>query len=363
MDVLFGIVFGFLLIRFLVTIINLLLSPKLQVIDTDYQDTVSILIPARNEAHNIAATIRCLQQQDYQHYELLILDDQSSDGTAAIVRSFMADDPRITLLSGKELPKGWLGKNWACHQLADQAKGNYLMFIDADVKVNSGLIQTVLHESKRQQLTLLSIFPDQVLATWGERIVVPIMHYLLLSMLPLRFVYLFKQESLAAANGQFMFFEADHYRKYQFHQAVKKKVTEDIEIVKVIKRNRLKASTYLGNRLIECRMYQSGREAIDGFSKNLLAGFGNMIGLVMFLFLIAFSYILLFFVLYAHLWLVLPIILATNVILAMLSNQPIWQTVLLHPLKLLILCWIAYLSIYRTIAKTNQWKGRNINIE
>lgn len=362
MEVLFYGVFGFAVTRLLVTVANLWKSPKLPRTSQQHHGNISILIPARNEAHNIGKTIQYLQKQDYQEYELCILDDHSSDNTAGIIQQFAAKDQRIKLLSGKELPKDWLGKNWACHQLAKQANGDYLMFIDADVIVRQGLIQSVLQEVKHHQLSLLSIFPDQQLITWGERITVPIMHYILLTLLPLQLVRRLPQTSLAAANGQFLFFDAADYRAQQFHQTVRKEVTEDIEMVKVAKQKGLKVSTYLGNKLIECRMYQSWSEAVDGFGKNLLAGFGNMFGLGVFLFLTVFAYIPLLLYLPQSLLLLFPIILITNIILAVLSNQSIWQTLLLHPLKMLTLCWVAYLSVYRTIAKTNQWKGRNINI-
>ncbi|MGB0521484.1 MAG: glycosyltransferase [Flammeovirgaceae bacterium] len=363
MQSLFILVFGFVVIRFLVTLTNVLLNPKLPTKTTTHSAFLSILIPARNEAANIGNTIQHILKQDFQHFELIVLDDHSTDATAQIVQEWANAHPQIKLIAGAPLPKGWLGKNWACHQLAQSAKGDYLLFVDADVCVYNQLIPAALTEMKAKELTLLSIFPDQHFGTWGERIVVPIMHYLLLTMLPLRFVRLFPQSSLAAANGQFMLFQAADYHKHQFHQQVKQKVTEDIEIVKLIKRNGLFAGTYLGNNLVACRMYSSWNESVQGFSKNLLAGFGSILGLLVFMGLVFFAYFPIFWLEPQWMVYILPFILITNGLLAWLSNQSSWQTICLHPLKMLSLCLIACLSIYRNLTRTNQWKGRNISIK
>jgi chlorobactene glucosyltransferase len=105
-----------------------------------------------------------------------------------------------------------MGKNWACHQLAAQAEGQYLLFVDADVQIGPEFIQSALHEVKTKNLALLSVFNDQLMYTLGEKLVVPLMHYILLTLLPLRLVYRTKDPRIAAASGQCMVFEAATYR-------------------------------------------------------------------------------------------------------------------------------------------------------
>jgi chlorobactene glucosyltransferase len=198
--------------------------------------------------------------------------------------------------------------------------------------------------------------------TWGEKIVVPIMHFLLLTLLPLRLVYTSKYSSLAAANGQFMFFDAKSYYQNQWHSVVKTQVTEDIEIVKAIKTRGEKAETLLPKGLILCRMYHNWNEAINGFSKNLLAGFGNQIlFLVTYCFLTTFAYFAVF-ITFGIAGILLSLLLLTiiNFGIAKLSQQSFWETSVLHFLRTMSFLIIALQSIYRKLTKTNTWKGRKI---
>ena len=325
---------------------------------------VSLLIPARDEAANIGKTLSLLRQQSYQNIEIHVLDDGSADETAAIVRQHVAKDSRIQLRSGAPLPKGWLGKNWACHQLSQIAQGEYWLFIDADVQVGQGLIPSLVAERERHGLTLLSVFPDQELKRWEERIAVPMMHVLLLTLLPLQWVRLLPFPSMAAANGQVMLFEAEAYREYQFHREKRKEVIEDISIARWIKQLGLKAGVYVGNGLVSCRMYSGLGEIVDGFSKNLLAGFGHsIVGLLLYLSLTSWFYIGLFFLPAGYVMLAIFGLVLTNIALALLSRRPILETVLTHIPRVGTTAWIGIQSVYRKIKRQNKWKGRNIYLD
>jgi glycosyltransferase involved in cell wall biosynthesis len=205
------IVFVFLILRFTVTLFNFLSNPKLPRIGKHYADKVSILIPARNEAEDIIPLLASIHQQDYQNYEVLILDDNSTDDTYKICAVFCAKHPRFKLIKGRALPAGWLGKNYACHQLAQHATGDFYLFLDADEQVQNGLINSAVHRMKLRGLSLLSLFTNQTMRSVGEEMVVPLMHYILLNLLPLRLVYLLKTAALSAASGQFMLFDAAGY--------------------------------------------------------------------------------------------------------------------------------------------------------
>lgn len=357
---------AFLLIRILVVIANLLTKPYLP-LKTNYtgQAKTVVLIPARNEAKNIKNTLQLLVSSAPKNAKILVLDDHSTDETASIITQMTVQYPQIQLLQGRDLPSDWLGKNWACHQLAQAAqtyKPDYLCFIDADVMPQPYLFESAVAEMEAKKLSLLSLFPDQKMETWGEKIVVPIMHFLLLTLLPLRLVYAAKYSSLAAANGQFMFFDAQSYFKNQWHAAVKTQVTEDIEIVKSIKEKGEKAETLLPKGLIMCRMYHNWNEAINGFSKNLLAGFGNQIAfLVTYIILTMFAYYAVF-ITFGIIGLFSSLLLLTIMILcvAKLSQQSFWETLCLHCLRSISFLVIAMKSIYRNVTKTNTWKGRKI---
>jgi glycosyltransferase involved in cell wall biosynthesis len=358
-----------------VTLSNCITRPFLPFSGQPHSDLVSILVPARNEAINMPHLLESICKQDYSHYELIILDDDSSDETAALVNQFAATEPRCRLVFGKPLPKGWLGKNWACHQLAHLASGKYLLFIDADVQISAGFVRSALQEMKQKNLSLLSVFNDQKMYTAGEKMVVPLMHYLLLTLLPLRLVFSTKDYLVAAASGQCMLFEADAYRKHQFHQQAKAKVLEDIYIMQRLKKAGLAGAACLANGLIHCRMHHSYPEAITGFSKNLMAGFRNSVWLTsLYVMLITVGYLaflspgfIQLFPDYSTLFFfygsVLFFITGIRIMVSWLSHQNIFVNLWLHPVQMTSMLLLLFVSIYKRITHTNQWKGRTVIIK
>ena len=363
MEILLYITVAFLLLRFAVVFVNSITSTKLEPAWTDDKEQISILIPARNEEANLGELLSDIYAQDYCNYEVIILDDFSADNTGLIAMEFAKAHPSFRLIKGSELPEGWLGKSWACHQLAQEAKGKYFLFLDADVRIKGFLLSSALEKMKRSQLALLSLFPRQEMMSTGEWLVVPIMHYLLLSLLPLKLIELFKHPSLAAANGQFMLFKAEEYRLYQWHGKVKNEVTEDIEIMKEVKRSGYRGATLLENNFIRCRMYHSLKEGVHGFSKNLLPGFGgSIVGLLLFLYLTEFSYVL--FLCTADwqlfIWCCFIVILLRSMISAISGQNPLFNVVL-HIPQMMVMIYISILSIIGKFRKTIVWKGRKIH--
>lgn len=358
----FYVVFFFLIIRFAVTIFNFISNPKLPPSPVNYTDLVSILIPARNEADNILNLLESIKLQDYQNIEVIILDDDSSDKTYTLCADFAVGDPRFRVLRGLDLPEGWLGKNFACHQLAEAAKGNYLLFLDADEVIASGLINSSLHRMKQGKLALLSLFTNQLMPGLGERMVVPLMHFLLLNSLPLRLVRLSNNPAFSAASGQFMLFESSLYQAHQWHAQVKDKVVEDIEIMKLVKAYRYPSETLLANGYISCRMYSGFTQAINGFSKNLLAGFRyNIAGLICYLLLIIVGPIFIaLFLNYALLFFAISLIILTRIMISLASGQNVFWNIILHPFQMCSLVLISAISIKRYLSKTINWKGRII---
>jgi glycosyltransferase involved in cell wall biosynthesis len=269
------IIIGFLLIRLVVAMVNafsLLYLPQSTPVESQL---VSVLIPARNEAANLPVLLEELVNQQYSKIEVLVYDDESEDNTASIVELYEKRDSRVRLLRSESLPDGWLGKNFACHNLAKQAKGDYLLFLDADVKITLDLIGNAVGYVHEKKLDLLSIFPTQKMQTRGEWLTVPLMNWILLSLLPLPMVRISKNPSLAAANGQFMMFRSSAYKGYNWHEQVKNNLVEDIVIIRKMKSRDFKAATLLGNNDIVCRMYNSYEQAMQGFSKNVIEFFGG----------------------------------------------------------------------------------------
>ncbi|MGI4021330.1 MAG: glycosyltransferase [Janthinobacterium lividum] len=355
-------IYFFLILRFCVTLFNFISNPKLTKVSHQYHDLVSILIPARDEERNILTLLQSIKNQNYKNIEVIILDDHSSDQTYQLCADFALNNAAFKIISGKPLPSGWLGKNFACYQLAQQAIGKYLLFLDADEEIDDDLINSSIYRIKVHRLALLSLFTNQVMVTLGEKLVVPLMHYMLLNLLPLRLIYLSTNPAFAAASGQFMFFDAEQYRKHQWHQKVKNQVVEDVEIMKCVKQEKLKGEGLLANGLIRCRMYNNYKEAIYGFSKNFLAPFNYSV--IMFLFYVVFIIggpILIGLTLPLQLSLMMiSLIVLTRVMISLSSGQNPFYNILLHPLQMISLVIVAHLAVKKYLTKTTTWKGRKV---
>jgi chlorobactene glucosyltransferase len=346
------VIFIFLILRFTVTLFNFLSNPKLQRVSKPYHDKISILIPARNEADDILTLLQSIHQQDYQNYEVIILDDNSADGTLAICEAFTAQHHKFKVLKGKPLPADWLGKNYACHQLAQLASGKLYLFLDADEKVRDGLLNSAIHRMYLRRLSLLSLFTNQEMKTTGEKVVVPLMHYILLNLLPIRLVYLIKSAAVAAASGQFMLFDAEQYNEYQWHRLAKNKVVEDVEIMKLVKAANQNGEALLANGMISCRMYKGYKQAINGFGKNFLAAFNYNIfgGPIIVIMTMNLNFI----------FMMIGLIVLTRIMISMSAGQSASRNIILHPWQMLSLLLIGITSIQQHLTKTTVWKGRKI---
>lgn len=352
----------FLLVRFGVVLSNLLGQQWLKDNSTESVPTVSILIPARNEEKVIGTLLDSIIEQDYPELEIIVYDDDSGDSTSSRVQDYVQRDGRIRLITGKSLPRGWLGKNHACHQMAMHAKGDFLLFLDADVEIRPNLIKNALAHLISRNLKLFSIFPQQIMHTWGERITVPVMNYVLLSLLPLSLIKNDRRDSLSAANGQFMLFDGAVYRRYWFHQALKDQIVEDIRIMKFMKREGLRVHTLLSHGQISCRMYHGFNEAIRGFSRNVIDYFGgHILAMVLYTIFSVFGFVFVYFGLplwYFIGYLIINILL--SVFVSLLSSQSVIINLLLLPLQKITFMMMGSRAIRNRITGTWYWKGRKI---
>lgn len=349
--------------RFLVALANVLFSPVLKRQKQQGEPLVSVLIPARNEEQNIGNILSDLQKQNYQNIQVIVFNDQSADRTAEIVETFAKTDKRFQLINSQGLPEGWLGKTHACHQLSQKASGDYFLFLDADVRLESGLIESALAQMQKHMLKLLSIFPKQEMKSLAEKITVPVMNSILLSLLPMVLTRESTRPSLAAANGQFMLFEKKTYTKLQPHKQVKNLLVEDILIARLYKTNRLKMQCMTGNETIRCRMYQNLTDALHGFSRSVAEFFGGS-HLATFLYWLIGTFGI--FAIVSELpafFTFITLALMTGIILfvSVSSRQAFWQNLLFALPRQLLLGVIAFLSFRNKKLKKTQWKGRNIS--
>jgi hypothetical protein len=226
----------------------------------------SILVPARDEASRLGHTLPGLLDQPAN--EILVLDDESSDGTPGVVAGF--HDPRLRLLSGSEPPAGWIGKNWACQQLADAAAGDLLVFCDADVTLHPGALDVLWAQMRRQRADVFSVFPRQRTVTLGERTLVPLIDENLLAFLPHPLLDA-PVPAAAVANGQVLAFLRPAYLAVGGHRAVAGKIVEDLALAQLSRRVGLKLGLALGQDLIGARMYDGYGSSVRGLGKSLRA--------------------------------------------------------------------------------------------
>lgn len=320
---------------------------------------VSILVPVRNEEENIEKCIRSIIFQNYPNFEIIVLDDGSTDKTDDILQRIDG----IKMVEGKPLPKGWTGKNWACHQLSQYAGGDLLLFVDADVTLAPNTISDSVNCFTKNKLDMLNCFPTQKMRSFGEWLTVPLMNWLLLTFLPLDLVHLSHSKSFVAANGQYLMIDKKRYFGFGGHSVVQNKIVEDIEIARIMKKNKYRVMTALGGSAVFCKMYGGFSEAIQGFTKNYYAGF-NMAPSNFFLMILLFEIFfflpaILSIVNFTFIWLVLVIAFG-RFVQSLNSKQNPVLNVLLHPLQMVVILMIGLNSLIKTRSNKFEWKGREI---
>lgn len=349
-----------------IIIYNLFTAPRLKRLKliSSKKPKVSILIPARNEEANIAGCLSHALNQTYPVYEVIVLDDRSDDNTLSIINSFQNN--KLKAIEGEDLPRGWNGKNWACWQLAQKATGELLLFIDADVKITPETLETAVAEFELKKVQMLSCFSTMTMETWGERMIVSLANWFLLSFIPLRKVYESTSLSFIAANGQFSMFDKKTYFKVGGHESVRKTVAEDVALAYHFKKNGYKVITLLGDELVKCRMYDGFWSSYKGLVKNFYLGFSFHPAI----FLFVISYLLFAFVtpfLFAFFYIafLIPIILILvgRAIVSFISRQSIWQNLALHPIQIFLMWCIGLASFKSTFTNKIEWKGRSISID
>jgi glycosyltransferase involved in cell wall biosynthesis len=232
--------------------------------------TTSILVPARDEAPRLRMTLPGLLAQPAD--EIVVLDDESTDGTADVAAGFA--DRRLRVLPGRPRPDGWVGKNWACHQLAGAAIGDLLVFCDADVTLWPGALDAVWAQMCAQRADVFSVFPRQQTGTWGERLLVPLIDETLLAFLPHQLLDA-PVPSAASANGQLIAFRREAYQAIGGHRAVAARIVEDLALSRASRRLGLKLGLALGGDLVGARMYDGYRSVVRGFGKSLREAHGR----------------------------------------------------------------------------------------
>jgi chlorobactene glucosyltransferase len=233
---------------------------------------ISIIIPARNEQAAIETVVRSIVASDYRPFELLVVDDRSTDQTAAIVERLAATDPRVRLVRGAPLPEGWYGKPWACEQGFRAASGELLLFTDADTRHAPELMGRAAAALRREHADLMTVAPHQRCVSFWERVVMPQIWLLLGLRYHPRRVNRARRPRDVIANGQFILTTRAAYVAVGGHGAVRDEVAEDLALAQAYLRAGRRLHFAFAERLMETRMYQDLPQLIEGWSKNVYLG-------------------------------------------------------------------------------------------
>ncbi|KQT94678.1 glycosyl transferase [Marmoricola sp. Leaf446] len=247
-------------------------------------EALAVLLPVRDEvavvercvAHLLAAARRWPGPA-----RVVVLDDGSTDGTAEVLARLARTHDGLEVLTGSPPPPGWLGKPWACHQLAEQALADdaaVLAFVDADVTVEPHALTASVALLRAAGLDLVCPYPRQEAGTAAERLVQPLLQWSWASTLPLAAAERSRRPSTAVANGQLLVVDAAAYRRLGGHAAVRGEVLEDLAVARALKRVGGRGTVVDGTDVASCRMYAGWPALRRGYTKSLWAAFGSSAG-------------------------------------------------------------------------------------
>ena len=333
---------------------------------------VSVLIPARNEENNIENCLNSLKNQLYKNYEILVINDNSTDNTGNILDRMAAEDSRIRVYNGKPLPDDWYGKPFALHQLSAHANGEILLFIDADTIHYPASISWAVTNMQYLKADMVSGYIGQIFYKFGEVITVPLMFFLTGFTIPLFLNRFTKLSWFSAAIGQYIAIKHDVFKAIGGCEAFKKKTSEDIYMSRFVKYKGYSTRFLNITEYVKCRMYSGYRSAIEGIGKNIFDFMGKNTLLLFFLFIAVFFFLFFPFplligcIITGSIWLkyiILVNILYTLTWLFMFLGQRLnWWYGFLWPLMFLNLLYMAFWSWFRTISgKGFLWKDRKVN--
>ena len=371
----------FALTSFLITIWNwqyldrLRLCPSNELFgDTDV--SITVLIPARNEGKNIGEVLTALSYQTYINYDVIVLNDDSEDDTAEIVDQFLTSDLEIQLIDGESIPKGWLGKNWACHQLMLKADGDYILFIDADTVLHEDTIKAAVNEAIVEKSDLLTMIPARCANNFIERTIYGFIDWAIYAWLPLHLAHLSKNAYLSASYGQFMLFKRESYILSGGHKKIKDVAVDDFGLGRLIKSSGLRWTLKDGTNMVTSLPYNDILETVKGVSRSLAPALNYRISLIL---LISFFLMGLFFAPVFNLYFYvingdhfefLEILSLVTIFLLLGSyllsckrfSHSLFVVLFIH-VTVIFMILIAYHSLLSNLLRVASWKNRNMVIK
>jgi chlorobactene glucosyltransferase len=338
--------------------------------DSTDRGLVSVLIPARNEEANIGRCLDSLLDQSYRNYEIIVLDDQSEDSTWQIISQYAHRFPkRIRAIRGVPLPGGWYGKTHAMQYLSRYARGDYLLFTDADTLHSRESLAWAVTNINEHNADFLSGYVYQEVSTFGEALIVPTTYIMSAIVLPLWLIHRTTPSLLAFAVGQLVLFRRQAFDTIGGYSTVSEQISEDVFVARAVKKAGFR-TVFLDIRdYVGCRLYRGYRESFDGIGKNIYDFFKNQPAFFASVASILAGFILLPLILIPielnsgnpllrlSLFSVLTFLLAWS--LTLYDRGQKWWLPLLYPLTFAHLFYMAWKSFGRVASQLGvEWKGR-----
>lgn len=322
-------------------------------------DRIAVLVPMRNEEAHVEGLIDSLKAQvGIPQAHFYILDDGSRDRTRALLDEATDGDERFTILQGKTLPDGWLGKPWALAQLEAASSGEVIVTVDADVRLQPHAIASATTLLMTSDLDFISPYPQQIAGTLAEKLIQPLVHWTWIASLPLRFAARSRRPSMAVANGQLFLVKRAALSSVGGFGAVAAEVLDDVMLARALMRGGFRGTAAEGASIAATRMYSSFSDIKQGYGKSLWKAFGGKFGPYVAIALIFFTSIYPFINANELYGLILSFyILLTRLVSAVIAREKI-RYIFLHPISAALFIYLIAYSLINHSRIT--WKDRSL---
>ena len=340
---------------------------------------VAVCVPARNERDNIEACVRSILASREVDVRAYVYDDESTDGTGEIVARLAAEDPRVVIVPRRALPQGWNGKQHACFRMAEHGFGydpklEWFLFTDADVRFEPEAVARALGFALRSKSALVSTVPREITGSFGEMTLIPLIHFVLMSYLPIGRMRATLDPAASAACGQFILVSRPAYRasggqEGYGHAGFKASMHDGVKFPRAVRKAGLRTDLFDGTDLVSCRMYRGFGQTWRGFAKNAYEGLGSFALLA---FITAYHglgqalpWVALALALVSGVWTLGATLFAAAIacalflrfLLAARFRQSYWN-IALHPVSMVMLTAVQWRSLWLQRTGRRGWKGR-----
>jgi cellulose synthase/poly-beta-1,6-N-acetylglucosamine synthase-like glycosyltransferase len=320
----------------------------------------SILVPCRNEAENVSELVATLGALDHPRYEVIFIDDNSTDGTGELLAQTIRNHSLMSVVSAAKLPDGWMGKPWALSQGLSHATHDYIVTVDADVRLAPDALSAMDSVLQRTGSDFLSPYPSQSAVTMSERLVQPLLQWTWMTTVPLRLAMRSSRPSLAVANGQFLLVKKSALVFVGGFASIQSSVLDDIDLARVLIRGGFSGGVCDGSKIASTRMYTSFNEIRAGYGKSMSTGFGGVFGSLALAAVMAISGLLPFIYSFfgSPMATAALLLVVTSRVVSAISSRSLIIDSLLHPISTIA---FIYLLIYSNFFHSKiTWKGRSL---